>query len=152
MPTKRLASGSKMALIPERLSISIGGHFGQSYSIELENGSLTYSHSKPVQQFPPKWDSGSETIRPAEDQWQAFRGALDRLNVWCWQPKYFEPVCDGTGWSIEIVYADKAIVSGGTNCFPGRGGRAISIVDSARDHTFDHFCRAVSALAGRKFR
>jgi hypothetical protein len=87
--------------LPQRLSISIGGHFGPSYSVELENGSLTYSHSKPIQQFPPKWDSEAETIRPAHDQWQAFRRELDRLNVWRWQPEYLEPVCDGTGWSAE---------------------------------------------------
>jgi hypothetical protein len=138
--------------LPERLSISIGGHFGPSYSVEPENGSLTYSHSKPVQQFPPKWDSESETIRPTEHQWQAFRRELDRLNVWRWQSEYFEPVCDGTGWSVEIVYSDTAIRSHGSNCFPGQNGRALSIVDRTKDDTFKQFCRSVSALAKRQFR
>jgi hypothetical protein len=151
MPTKRLAPDSKMGLIPERLSISIGGHFGPSYSVQLESGSLTYSHSKPVQQFPPKWDSGSETIRPTEHQWQAFRRELDRLDVWRWQPEYFEPVCDGTGWSAEIVYPDKAVRSHGSNCFPGEPGKPVSIVDRAKGDTFDQFCRAVSSLLRRRF-
>jgi hypothetical protein len=152
MPTKRLAPDSKTALIPEWLSISIGGHFGPSYSVELENGSLTYSHSKPVQQFPPKWDSGSETIRPTEHQWQAFRAALDLLNVWCWQPEYFEPVCDGTGWSAEIVYSDKTVSSHGSNCFPRPDGSPVSIVDRTKGDTFEEFCRAVSVLIERQFR
>lgn len=152
MVTNRLASGSKVALIPERLSISIGGHFGPSYFIQLENGSLTYSHSKPVQQFPPKWDSASETIRPTEVQWQAVRGALDRLNAWCWQPEYFEPICDGTNWSAEIVYSDKVVSSHGSNCFPGPDGRPVSIIDRTEGDTFEQFCRAVSALVGRPFR
>ena len=152
MPIKRLAPGSKMGLIPERLSISVGGHFGPSYSIELENGSLTYSHSKPVQQFPPEWDSKSETIRPTERQWQAFRERLDELNVWRWQPEYFEPVCDGTGWSVEIVYSDTLIRSHGSNCFPGKDGARISIVDRTKGDTFDRFCRPVSALLRRTFR
>jgi hypothetical protein len=141
-----------MALIPKRLSISIGGHFGPSYSVELENGSLTYSHSKPVQQFPPKWDSESETIGPTEDQWRAFRRELDRLNVWRWQPEYFEPVCDGTGWSAEIVYSDKMLSSHGSNCFPGQNGKAIAITEREKDDTFERFCLAVSALVGHKFR
>jgi hypothetical protein len=138
--------------LPERLSISIGGHFGPSFCLQLEQGVLTYRHSKPVQNFPTEWASGSEEIRPAPTQCQAFRAALDLLNAWRWQPEYFEPVCDGTGWSVEIVYSDKAISSRGSNCFPGQNGRPISIVDRAQGDTFDQFCRAVSLLVGKAFR
>jgi hypothetical protein len=143
---------SRSVSIPQMLSVSIGGHFGPSYSVELENGSLTYNHSRPVQQFPPKWDSRSEQIQPSDDRWQAFRRELDRLNVWRWQPKYFEPICDGTGWSAEIVYSDTVIRSHGSNCFPGKDGARISIVDRTKDDAFDKFCSAVSCLIGRKFR
>jgi hypothetical protein len=138
--------------LPERLHVGIGGHFGPSYGVKLQNGSLTYNHSKPVQQFPPKWDSGSETIRPTENQWQAFRELLDQLDVWCWQPEYFEPICDGTNWSAEIVYSDKVVSSHGSNCFPGRDGRPVSIVDRRNGDTFQRFCSAVSLLVGRAFR
>jgi hypothetical protein len=105
-----------------------------------------------VQDFPPKWDSRSEQIRPAEERWQAFRVALDLLNVWCWQPYYFAPVCDGTTWSAEIIYSNQAVCSHGSNCFPGQKGRPVSIVDRTDGDTFEQFCRAVSALLGRKFR
>src|SRR6266481_4338640 len=115
--------------LPERLQVSIGGHFGTSFSVCLEGGLLTYKWSKPVQNFPPKWDSQSEQIQPSDERWQAFRAALDLLNVWRWQPEYFEPVCDGTGWSAEIIYSDKAVHSHGSNCFPGQNGRPVSIVE-----------------------
>lgn len=138
--------------VPERLHLSIGGHFGPSYSVEFAGGLLTYQWSKPGQQFPPEWDSSSEQIQPSDERWQAFRSALDRLNVWCWQPEYFEPVCDGNGWSAEIVYSDKEICSHGSNCFPGANGKPVSIVDRAKGDTFERFCRAVSLLVGKAFR
>jgi hypothetical protein len=79
--------------------------------------------------------------------------ALDRLNVWRWQADYPNPpgTCDGTGWSVEIVYADKAIVSHGTNCFPGRAGEAINIGTKRKDDTFRKFCQVVSRLVGGEF-
>jgi hypothetical protein len=41
---------------------------------------------------------GPDEIQPSAKQWQAFRTALNRLNVWSWQAKYSDPaVCDGTG-------------------------------------------------------
>jgi hypothetical protein len=139
--------------LPERLQVSIGGHFGTSYGVCLEGGLLTYKWSKPVQNFSPKWDSWSEQIQPSDERWQAFRAALDRLSVWRWQQRYMDPeVCDGTGWSIEISYADKAIVSGGSNCFPDRAGAPISITQAKSGDTFDRFCRAVSKLVGKDFR
>jgi hypothetical protein len=133
-------------LLIKHLSISIGGHFGPSYSVELKEGVLTYAYSKPVRNFPSEWDSGSKEIRPSREQWQAFRSALDQLNVWCWQQDYPNPgVCDGTGWSVEIAYSDKSILSGGSNCFPDPTAAPISITRAKRVDTFDRFCQAVSA-------
>jgi hypothetical protein len=139
--------------LPERLQVSIGGHFGTSFSVCLEGSALTYKCTKSVESFPPKWDSLSEQIQPSEERWQAFRAALDRLAVWHWQLRYSDPeVCDGTGWSIEIAYADKSIVSGGRNSFPDRSGAPISITKARKGDTFGRFCGAVSALVGREFR
>jgi hypothetical protein len=143
--------GSVVNAVPERLHVNIGGHFGTSFSVCLEDGLLTYESSKLVQNFPPKWDCRSEQIQPTEGQWQAFRERLDELNVWRWESEYFEPVCDGTGWSAEIVYSEKAIRSHGSNCFPGQNGRAIPITVRREDDTFEQFCRAVSMLLERDF-
>lgn len=138
--------------LPERLQLGIGGHFGTSYSVCLEGGLLTYKWSKPVQDFPPRWDSQSEQIQPSEERWQVFRVALDRLNVWKWQAEYFEPVCDGTGWSAEIIYSDEAVHSHGSNCFPGENADLVPIHARRPNDTFDQFCKAISLLVGRPFR
>jgi hypothetical protein len=142
-----------METIPQQLRIGIGGHFGPSYGVELESGLLVYTSSKQRKDFPPEWDSRTENIHPTAERWQAFRAALDQLNVWSWQADYPNPgVCDGTGWTVEISYSDRSLVSSGDNCFPGRGGQAISIVDLPEDGTFGEFCRAVSSLLRRRFR
>jgi hypothetical protein len=91
-------------------------------------------------------------IQPSAKQWRAFRRKLNQLDVWCWQAKYSDfGVCDGTGWSAEIVYSDRSLFSSGNNCFPGRDGRAISIRADETDNTFEKFCRAVGRLIGREF-
>jgi hypothetical protein len=144
---------STVKALPERLHVSIGGHFGTSFSVCLDGGLLTYRRSEMVQSFPETWDSRSVEVQPTEERWQAFRAALDRLGVWNWQDHYLDPeVCDGTGWSAEIAYADKSIVSGGSNCFPDRTGAPISITKAKKGDTFGRFCGAVSALVGREFR
>lgn len=139
--------------VPRRLSIGIGGHFGSSFDVELQGGVLTYRHSRPVRSFPQAWESTSEEIQPNAQRWQAFRVALDRLNVWCWHTDYPNPgVCDGTGWSAEIIYADKSVRASGSNCFPGRDGSPIAVTDYRKDGTFTKFCSAVSSLVGSRFR
>jgi hypothetical protein len=146
-----LMQKSSTNALPGRLSVSIGGYFGPSYGVKPENGRLTY--------LPARRDMGedrllvSEDISPSADQWREFRAALDRQGVWNCEANYHNPgICDGTSWSLEIAYSDKAIVSGGTNCFPGESGRAISIVDLSKDDTFHEFCSVVSALVGGEFR
>jgi hypothetical protein len=51
----------------------------------------------------------------------------------------------------EIVYSNKSVVSGGSNCYPGRDGRAIAITDQREDYTFKQFRKAVSDLGGEEF-
>jgi hypothetical protein len=146
--------------LPERLQGSIGGHFGASFSVELDGvESITYRRTKRREKDPweigssEEWETKSEQIRPTPAPWAAFRTALDRLNVWSWQADYPNPgVCDGTSWSVEITYPDREIVSGGSNCFPGVSGKAFAITDRPKDNTFATFCRAVSVLTGREFR
>ena len=147
--------------LPKRLSISIGGHFGTSFSVELDGvESITYRRTKRREKAPweigssEEWETKSEQIRPTPARWAAFRTALDQLNVWCWQADYPNSamVCDGTGWSVEISYSDRSLVSSGDNCFPDRTGAPICITETKRGDTFDQFCRAVSSLIGRKFR
>ena len=144
----------KIKLIPERLQVSVGGHFGTSFSVCLEGGLLTYKSSKSVQNFPPKWDSRSEEIQPSDERWQAFRAALDRIDLWRWQADYPNSamVCDGTSWSVEIMYPDHQLLSCGCNCFPGENADSVPIHARRGNDAFDRFCKAISLLVGRPFR
>jgi hypothetical protein len=160
---------SRPKALPERLRISIGGYFGPCYSVTLEEGRLIYTYSargpsggepKPEWPLEPKLREllgleplpGADEIHPSAKQWRAFRQELDRLNVWCWQSNYSNSsVCDGTGWSAEIAYSDRSVVSSGNNCFPGWDRRALPITEDGTDNTFEKFCHAVARLVGREF-
>jgi hypothetical protein len=140
--------------LPERLRISIGGYFGSCYEVKLKKGRLTYTHWPPRESSSREPEPQREEIQPSAKQWQTFRKSLDQLNIWCWREDYPNPpeVCDGTNWSVEIAYTDKAIVSGGSNCFPGRNGKALPVPADEADNTFAKFCCAVASLIGRQFR
>ena len=121
------------------------------YSVALEKGRLTYRYLRSEAEPPsPEELPQNEGIKPSVKQWHTFRRTLDRLNVWCWREHYPNPhgVCDGTSWSVEIVYTDKAITSGGTNRFPDRNGKALGIATERNGRTFAEFCQAVSQLVG----
>jgi hypothetical protein len=154
--------------LPKRLCISIGGFFGPSYEVRFKKGRLTYTYWPPRESFSrdlegppePEWREllglkplpKPEEIQPFTEQWRNFRKTLDRIDVWCWKCNYSDSnICDGTGWSAEIVYSDQSIVSSGDNCFPGRDGRAMPVTDGGSDNTFEKFCRAVAQLIGRQF-
>jgi hypothetical protein len=81
------------------------------------------------------------------------RGAVPPVS--CWQGSYPNSAmaCDGVGWSAEIVYSDRSLLSSGDNCFPGWDGRALPMTAAgpSRDDTFAKFCRAVAHLIGREF-
>src|SRR3981189_1086816 len=112
---------STVKALPKRLCIGIGGHFGPSYNLTSKEGRLTYTYWPPRESHSQEPQPQREEIQPSAKQWQNFRSTLNRLNVWCWQRNYSDPgVCDGTGWSAKIVYSDRSLVSGGSNCFPGR--------------------------------
>jgi hypothetical protein len=146
--------------LPKRLCISIGGFFGPCYEVTFKKGRLTYTYlssrdacSQDLYQFLEP-QPRREEIQPSAKQWQNFRRTLNRLNVWCWQANYPNSamVCDGVGWSAEIAYSDRSVVSSGDNCFPGWDGRALPITEDGTDNTFEKFCRAVARLIARQFR
>ena len=146
------------------------GIFWPCYGVTLEKGHLIYTYSargpsggepKPEWPLDPKLREllgleplpGPDEIQPSPRHWRAFRKTLDRIGVWSWKRHYPNPpgFCDGTGWSVKIVYSDRSLVSSGDNCFPGRDGRALSISVHERDNTFENFCRAVGRLIEREF-
>ena len=120
---------------PSVFVASIGGYMGRSYSVEKMGNGLEYR----------RYDSGFELrqvrlIHPGEEDWVAFRQALDEIGVWEWRSDYTDPgILDGTNWGLEIRWGDRAISTGGSNGYPG---------GSYRSRTFTAFLEAVSKLVG----
>ena len=115
--------------------------------MELTPDGLCYQAEHDMDDIP-----AVEYIQPTERQWQNFRATLDRLEVWDWQRRY-EPedvICDGTSWSVEIVYDDRALRTAGSNDFPEDPG---ATPETPNPHKrFDRFLRAISRLTdGRPF-
>jgi hypothetical protein len=51
-------------ILPERLSISIGGHFGPSYTVESEVDVVTYTHAQSLKGWSDKPIVTSTQIQP----------------------------------------------------------------------------------------
>lgn len=121
---------------PTTFIASIGGHFGHSFKVELdEDGNLVY-------QFNPDGfiESGgtSEKLMVTENMWIEFRDRLNDAEVWRWRRRYHDPkIADGTVWKLEIKYYNQTITSSGSNAYPAQ-------------QQFDIFLDAVSNLANRK--
>jgi hypothetical protein len=76
----------------------------------------------------PGTEPRREKTQPLAEQWQNFWRTLNRLNVWCWEviTPNSAMVCDGVGWSADIPYSDRSLVSSGDNSFPGWGRKSAS--------------------------
>lgn len=126
---------------PRQLEISIGGYMGYSYSLILNDGVLRYEECA----------NGYQRLRtvdivPTAAKWTNFWKSCHRAELWAWDEQYAdEEICDGTGWSVEILLADREVNSHGSNDYPG-----------AREHSddgqypppFRSFLAAVSRLIG----
>ena len=127
---------------PEAFAFFIGGYTGTSHRVVWEGGDLRYERLGYGFE-PEELEPDEEFARPAPD-WAAFRAALDRLDVWSWAASY-EPedlIVDGTQWSLELRWRERAVVTGGSNAYPGVGATV------SGSNTFRAFLRAVRKLTG----
>lgn len=133
---------------PKRFDAYIGGFGGTSYHVELQGDILRHTTNEAEHYKKPR----HATITPSEEQWREFRETLDDLQVWRWRAEYPNPgVCDGTGWSLDIAYDDRALESHGDNNYPDASGNS----NDHPDHTevFKQYLAAVEKLlGGGKFR
>ena len=102
---------------PKAFKVSIGGHFGASYKVELaDSGKLIYH------QIPKGFTEAggtSKEIWVTESMWNEFRQQLNQAEVWKWRRRYDDlTVADRTVWKIEIEYSDQSIKSSGSNAYP----------------------------------
>lgn len=127
----------EMNIIPEIFEASIGGYDGPSYEVKLQpDGTVLYQHSsdgiRPLANNPKE-----NGIEVSEEQWQKFRKALDRADIWTWNKYYDSSICDGTQWEVTIEYKDASVHSGGSNNYPP-------------EQEFEQYRAAVNALLGGK--
>lgn len=135
-----LIAGEKSA-IPQQFHARIGGFMGNTYEVQLQDGSLQYTKSgrghKP-QHF---------RVRPTMEQWRDFRRELDAIGVWQWRPQYSTPgVADGTQWSLEVTYPDRTIRSQGNNDYPGAASDPSGVPSGSK--AFSRYLKAVQRLVG----
>ena len=112
----------------------VGGYFGASYLVEIDLASrkVNWIH----------WEEGKQiatyqktiTIKTAE----SFIDQLKSAKLLEWKFKYEAPnVCDGTGWSVEIIREGRNLVKSGSNAFPNE---------------WDAFCSIIGKVVNRKFK
>lgn len=135
-----------MDIHPNRLLISTGRFMGASFSVELRGARVQYRVADPGYGEPD-----GELLTPTDEQWRAFRRALESIGVWQWRDTYPNPrVCDGTRWRVEIAYDDAEVVSRGDNNYPRADGSPSENPEPTEQ--FRRLTGAVSALTGgRRF-
>jgi len=139
-----LGAASETAAIPTRFVARIGGFLGSSYSVELKDGTLTYTASDRGQT-----NLRHTTITPTDSAWREFRKTLDELNVWQWRSDYPRGgVVDGTQWLFEIAYSDRTLKSRGDNNYPDAGGKPTGKPEITP--VFNRYLEAVKKLIGGK--
>ena len=132
---------------PKAFKLTIGGFFGPSYEVKMLDSKLYYSKS--VRDRGTFKVVRSATFKPAAKQWASFRGVLDQLKAWDWEAAYEPPVgeTDGTKWKLQIIYADRKIVSEGDSKYPGSDG-GNGGYDLRPTPTFQTFLNSVKTLVG----
>jgi hypothetical protein len=130
--------------VPTHFVARIGGFLGSTYSVELKDGTLTYTVSGHGQT-----NVRHATITPTEATWREFRHALDELKVWQWKNDYARGgVMDGTQWLLEVAYSDRALKSCGDNNYPEASGEPTGKPDFSP--VFSRYLAAIKRLIGGK--
>lgn len=114
---------------------------GCSYEVQLQDGGLDYTRVGGGQK--PEHAS----VRPTIEQWREFRRELNAIGVWRWRAQYSRPgVSDGTQWTLDVIYPDKAIRAQGNNDFPGATQDPSGIPSGSK--IFTRYLKAVQRLLG----
>ena len=139
--TTSMISAAESSPVPIRFKASIGGFTGTSYFVELRDGTLTCTESR-------KGIAKTVASTPTPTQWREFRKILDDIKVWEWRAKYpnDKGVFDGTQWSLDIAYADRAVKATGDNNYPDATDTRIP----EPTETFNRYLEAIKKLTGGK--
>jgi hypothetical protein len=131
----RLAVAGDPDATPNRFAATIWTFDrGSAYAVELQGQTLRYTR-----------DATTRRIAPTQQQWRAFRRALDDVNVWRWRADYDASVTDGTSWSLKIEYADHTLDTKGHNAYPDHTGSPSRMLPT---RSFTRYLLAVQTLLG----
>jgi hypothetical protein len=127
-------------LRPDRFSFGSGGMLSYQ-SVEWNGKALIYS------------ERGSKipnrTIEPTEQQWREFWVAVEKVELWKWQPCYHNPsIKDGWMWHIEITRGTLRIRSMGANAAPDDADVRKTVTASWPNKPIKDFQSAVEDLIG----
>jgi hypothetical protein len=105
---------------------SVGGYFGGSYQvcIDLENKIAIYKNL----------EGGYEIISDRELMIEdavidKFRSEMESIRILEWEREYFEPILDGTSWSVSIKTVGGLFERSGSNAFPRNWGNFCSSIE-----------------------
>ena len=136
-------SGASGVVVPDKLDVYIGNAVLGAWHVRQQERSLTCTFE---QNGAP--DQNGLPITPSQQEWQAFRDAIEQAGVFRWQPDYPSTgVFDGTQWRIQISYADHQLAISGDNNFPDANGKANS--SSVWTSSFRKFVAALRTLLGK---
>lgn len=132
---------SETNAIPQRFHTRIGGFNGFTYEVRLQDGRLEYERSGGSN------NSRHVRVRPTMEQWREFRRELDAIGIWRWRAQYINPgVTDGTQWSLDVAYPDRAIKTEGSNDYPGATPVPSGVPSASK--AFTRYLKAVQRLVG----
>ncbi len=141
------SDGAEPSPAPTKFRAHIGGFGGGNYVVEMHDDVLTYTARTKERGRPAQ----TEAVIPTAAKWREFRAALDELRIWQWKSDYpTQGALDGTQWSLEVAYADKSLVTQGSNNFPDASGEPTG--QPVPTKVFQRYLAAVkSLLGGREF-
>jgi hypothetical protein len=127
--------------IPERFDARVGGFMGYTYQVQLQDGLLQYAR------FGGGHKPTHARVRPTMEQWREFRRELDAIDVWRWRAQYSTPgALDGTQWSLDVTYPDRALRTHGNNDYPGAIPHPSGAPSGSK--AFTRYLKAVQRLVG----
>lgn len=116
---------------------------GHTYEVQLQDGCLQYAT------FGRGIKSDPVLVCPTVEQWREFRRELDAIGVWRWRAEYSTPgVVDGTQWSLDVIYPDRAVRTQGSNSYPGATPGSFGVPSGSK--AFTRYLKAVRRLLGER--
>jgi hypothetical protein len=141
LPCSPSLFGGETDAIPQRFQTRVGGFMGHTYEVQLQDGCLQYAT------FGRGIKSDPARVCPTVEQWSEFRRELDAIGVWRWRAQYSTPgVVDGTQWSLDVVYPDRAVRTQGNNSYPGATPDSLGVPSGSK--AFSRYLKAVQRLLG----